>query len=135
MCTKYKNELDNLQKEIHTTVQLVLPTLAATLWNVDAGGVKTIIQSLSQNSTIAGVRLESDIPMMIGSVSPNSSDITKHDSKKLDVADQRNSVFNRLYEQSFPIQREASKDEVLGTLKVYSSAYTVWIRTRNVFSL
>jgi|GEM_PF-4202460 len=128
---QYINELDNLQKEIHTTVQLVLPTLAATLWNVDASGVKTVIQSLSQNQAIAGVALESDIPMMIGSASSNSSDITKHDSPE--AADQHNSIFNKLYEQSFTIQRADSKGEVLGTLKVYSSAYTVWIRTRNVF--
>jgi len=104
LALQYKNELDNLQKEISTTVQLLLPTLAETLWNVDDNGVKTVIKSLMQNSAIVDVRLDTDTPTTVDLVLPNASNTVGHESRKPETADRHNIFFNWHYEQRFLIQ-------------------------------
>jgi len=129
LAVQYNGELSKLQSEIDGAIELVLPALSKTLWDYDKDGIQAIMQGLSRNKGMIGLKLEGGLPIASGVLpeTPDHANSLKSDSGI--------PFTPKLYEQSYPIRYKGklADEQVIGTLKVYSSSTVVIARGMSLF--
>ncbi|HET9646513.1 MAG TPA: EAL domain-containing protein [Burkholderiaceae bacterium] len=123
LAMQYREELGKLQHEIDGAVALVLPALSKAVWSFDEKGAQAVMIGLSRSPALSGLRLEGDIPMVLGRVPEAGKGETEG----------RADWSHKLYEQRYQLFSDQPGEGAIGSLQVFSSSQTVISRAMSVF--